>query len=73
MSHGINFITRLTGPTLEDLEPIVTATIVAAGIGVLAIAARKQLLAYSTESEKLVPGTNFCARTVFLRLWSNTS
>jgi len=64
-SHGINFITRLTGPTLVDLEPIVTATIVAAGVGILAIIARKQLLGVSSDSERLVPGTRFNARTVF--------
>ena len=64
-SHGINFITRLTGPTLVDLEPIVTATIVAAGVGILAIIARKQLLAVTSDSERLVPGTRLNARTVF--------
>lgn len=65
MAHGINFITRLTGPTLADLEPIVTATIVAAGVGVLAVVARKQLLSVGSESERLVPATTFSARAVF--------
>ena len=64
-SHGINFVTILTGPTLSDLEPIVTATIVAAGVGVLALVARKQLLASGSENERLTPGTRFTARTVF--------
>ena len=64
-SHGINFISRLTGPTLADLEPIITATLVAAGVGVLAIVARRQLLAVGSETERLIPGTKFTARTVF--------
>lgn len=64
-SHGINFITQLTGPTLADLEPIITATIVAAGIGILALVARKQLMAVGSKDERLIPGTEFNPRTVF--------
>ena len=65
--HGVNFIANLAGAVeLPDLEPILTATIVAIGVGLLAISARRQLLGTPTNNNaRLIPQSSFSSRTIF--------
>lgn len=62
--HGINFISSFASSIgLGDMEPLFSATIVACGVGFLAITASKQLVAAG--NKRLIPPVTFSARFIF--------
>jgi F-type H+-transporting ATPase subunit a len=66
--HGINFVGRLLDTVaLQDFEPIMTATLVAGGVVLLAISARRQLVQAASlgEEARLIPRSDFSPRMVF--------